>query len=549
MKKNAFTLVELIAVIVLLCIIVLISFPALTNVIKGGEEKNKEEALNTIYMAAENYLMANYEDYIINNTGDTAYVYITDLINNNYLNADTVNPNNDLSFSSKDVVKITRNEDGTFKYELEYVKTLIEILLERYNEDNTTGLVKDSTNQNLYYYTGTEEQVSNNYLWYGGHQWRVLEFDTSENYVTLISQQPLTTIQPTKKEWTTKEAYESSYVNNWLNNYFWNSLDNSIKNDILSTTFNVGIYTNVDEITTEQNVGLLDNNQYVKAGGQNSFLDIKDNWWLGNLHSTWYICYIDSSGNVNKGDSGVSTNIRPVVKIHDLNIISGDGSLISSYRSINNSLDTSSVQVGEYINVPYNGSDSSCGDDQLCTFRVVSKDDDSIKVIMNGLLPQKSIYGSNSIITTSHEIYNVLNNFANNISDNYIYTGNKSFYIGDYSYEFINGKNYEDVYNEILQASIGLPTIGEMFSSNDIDLSMSITKNFVDVNTIENPTVSDYYWTMNRYNSSSVRLVYGSDDIFGNPSDSYGVRPVIYLKNNLNFTGGNGTAQNPYTLN
>ena len=41
---------------------------------------------------------------------------------------------------------------------------LISILLEQYNEDNTTGLVKDNTNPNLYYYTGTNEEVSNNYL-------------------------------------------------------------------------------------------------------------------------------------------------------------------------------------------------------------------------------------------------------------------------------------------------------------------------------------------------------------------------------------------------
>ena len=434
---------------------------------------------------------------------------------------------------------ITQNGNG---------ESLISLLLKQHLNNNTTGLVKDNNNPNLYYYTGTKEDVSNNFLWYGGHQWRVLEFNTNENTITLISQQPLTSIQPTNKEWSTKESYEASYVNVWLNDYFWNSLDNNIKNNILNTTFKVGIYTNVDEITSEQKVGLLDNDQYVRAGGENSFLDIKDSFWLGNRHSTWYICYVDQNGNINKGDSAVSTNIRPVIKISDLNIIEGDGSLTSSYRSTNNSINTSSVQVGEYINIPYNESDGACGNDKLCTFRVISKDDDSIKVIMNGLLPQKSIYGINSTITTSHEVYAVLNNFVSNISNNYLYTGNKSFYIGDYPYKFVNGHNYEDVYDEVLQSSFGLPTIGEMFSGNDIDLSMSITKDFVDVNTIENPTVSDYHWTMNRFNSSSVRLVYGSGDIFGTPSDSYGVRPVVFLKNNLRFTGGNGTAQSPYVL-
>ena len=547
MKKNAFTLVELIAVIVLLCIIVLISFPALTNVIKGGEEKNKEEALNTIYMAAENYLMANYEDYIINNTGDTAYIYITDLINNNYLNSDTINPNNDSSFSSKDVVKITRNEDGTFKYELDYIKTLIEILLEQYNEDNTTGLVKDSTNSNLYYYTGTEEQVSNNYLWYGGHQWRVLEFDTSAKTLTLISQQPLTSIQPASAVWTTKEAYESSYINTWLNDYFWNSLDNSIQSNILDNTFNVGIFTDVDEITTTQKVGLLDQTQYLRAGNTNSYLDIKNYFWLGNRCSSSAICHVDYNGEFSYANGSVSSEngIRVVIKIFDITITGGDGTLINSYRVRNKATNTNNVQVGEYINVPYNGSDNACGSDNICTFRVISKGDDSIKVVLNGLLSTTSAWADNAKdnINTSDLIYtNVLTGFISNIDSKHRTTG--TYGVGMYK----DGDNYTVPQGTRITAEIGLPTVGEMFSGNDIDLGS--TKTFVDVNTIENSTASIYYWTMNRSMSSFVIRVDYSGYISSNlASSSFGVRPVIFLKNNLSFSGGNGTAQNPYTLN
>ena len=550
MKKNAFTLVELIAVIVLLCIIVLISFPALTNVIKGGEEKNKEEALNTIYMAAENYLMANYEKYFINNIGDTAYIYITDLMNNNYLNADTVNPNNEHSFSSKDVVKITRNEDGTFKYELEYVKTLIENLLEQYNENNITGLVKDSTNQNLYYYTGTNEEVTNNFLWYGGHQWRVLEFDTNENSITLISQQPLTTIQPASAVWTTKEEYESSYINTWLNNYFYNSLDSSIQNNIKKTVFNIGISTDVDEITIEQNIGLLDNDQYVRAGEENSFLDIKDYFWLGNRYNSSYVHTVYPQGNLSFNSVVYTRDVRPVIKISDLIITGGSGTLKDSYYTENKATNTNNVQVGEYINVPYNGSDNACGNDNMCTFRVVSKDDDTIKVILNGLLFETSSYGNTVTVSKEHTIYTKLIEFAKGISDTYQYTGNKVFYIGDYPFVSEEGQNFEDIKDEYIEASVGLPMAGELFCANDIDLSTSNVKTFVDINTIENPTITSHYWTMNRYDLSNVRSVEwdGSFNKYSN-SISNGVRPVIYLKNNLSFTGGNGTAQNPYTLN
>ena len=547
MKKNAFTLVELIAVIVLLCIIALISFPALTNVIKGGEEKNKEEALNTIYMAAENYLMANYEDYIINNTGDTAYIYITDLMNNNYLNTDTVNPNNDSSFSSKDVVKITRNEDGTFKYELEYVKTLIETLLEQYNKSNTKGLVKDSTNPNLYYYTGTNEEVANNFFWYGGHQWRVLEFDTSANTLTLITQQPLTSIQPASAVWESKESYESSYINTWLNDYFYNSLDSSIQATIQDSTFNIGIYTDVDEITTEQKVGMLDEDQYERAGSADSFLDIKDYWWLENRYSSSAICHVDYNGKFSYTNGSVSSSlgVRAVIKIFDITITGGDGTLINSYRVRNKATNTNNVQVGEYINVPYNGSDNACGSDNICTFRVISKGNDGIKVVLNGLLPTKSRWADNAKdnINTSDLIYtNVLTGFISNIDSKHRTTG--TYGVGMYK----DGDNYTVPQGTRITAEIGLPTVGEMFSGNDIDLGS--TKTFVDVNTIENSTASIYYWTMNRSMSSFVIMVDYSGYISSNlASSSFGVRPVIFLKNNLSFSGGNGTAQNPYTLN
>ena len=130
------------------------------------------------------------------------------------------------------------------------------------------------------------------------------------------------------------------------------------------------------------------------------------------------------------------------------------------------------------------------------------------------------------------------------------YTGNKTFYIGDYPYVSGTGQNYKDVQDETLSASVGLPTVGEMFSGNDID--MGSTKTFVDVATIENPTVSNYYWTMNRHNSSNVRSVFIDGTMSGSsPAITRGARAVIYLKSGssaLTFTGGKGTAEQPYEL-
>ena len=425
--------------------------------------------------------------------------------------------------------------------------TLISSLLEQYSESNTTGLVKDSTNPNLYYYTGTKEEVSNNFLWYGGHQWRVLEFDTNANTITLITQQPLTSIQPASSTWTTQSAYESSYINSWLNDYFYNSLDSDIQNNILKNTFNVGIYTDVDEITTTQKVGLLDEEQYKRAGEADSYLDIKDYFWLGNRYSSSHVRNVNNNGNLNNNSPTNANGVRAVIKISDLTITEGDGTLADNYQIDNKATNTSEVQVGEYINVPYSGSDNVCGNDNMCTFRVVSKNNDSIKVVLNGLLPTTSVWADSARdnITINDLIYtNVLNGFVANIDSKYITTG--TYGVGMYE----DGKSYTVPQNTMITANIGLPTVGEMFSGNDID--MGSIKTFVDENTIENPNASGYYWTMNRYSSSRVRNVYGSGSL-GNlgPSNARGVRAVIYLKSGtsaITFTGGEGTAQSPYEL-
>ena len=118
----------------------------------------------------------------------------------------------------------------------------------------------------MYYFTGSNDEVDNNYFWYGGHSWRVMEFDLSTNTVLLISQQPLTSLE-VSASWSTESSYVSSAANNWLINYFYDSLDSSIQNDIIDNTFNIGLNTDVASITTTQKVGLLDEDQYARAGG------------------------------------------------------------------------------------------------------------------------------------------------------------------------------------------------------------------------------------------------------------------------------------------
>ena len=552
--KKGFTLIELLSVIALLAVVSLIAYPIISGSIQNSKERAYEEQKKMIVEAAKTWGVYNTDKLPDIDSSDTYSLGLPELITGGYIvdteNGVLKNPidNTDMTGCVKIYYSSNFNQ-YIYEYDESCIiyPSLIDLLLNDYMEGATTGLVKDDTDEDVYYFKGTNKEVNNNYLWYGGHHWRVLEFDTNEKTLTLIATQPLTSIQPASTVWKTKQAYENSYINTWLNDYFYNSLDSKIQKNILETTFNIGAFDNVEEITTIQKVGLLDYDQYNKF----NWVFVDDNFWIGNR-----VTRVDGLYLVNidvlmvEGAPYLSSSVRPVIKINDIRISGGDGTLTSNYKTETKATGTGNVQVGEYINVATTG--NQCGSDKLCTFRVVSKDSDSIKVVLNGLLPDESVYGATTTITTSHTIYTSLNTFANSISNDYRYIENKDFYIGDYPYVTETGQNYLDVQDEILSANVGLPTIGEMFSGNDIDLGTSTTKSFVDISRVENATASSSYWTMNRVSSSYSRLIFDSGDLDGynvEPTRTFGVRPVIFLKSDLTFTGGDGTAQNPYILN
>ena len=356
--KKGFTLVELIGVIIILALIMLLAVPPILNSIRSTRNELSDASKKIIYTAANLYVSENLNDFP-KYEGNTFCVSIDTLSKKEYLPTVVYDSTTGDEIPKDSLVEI-KVENNNYTYNMNngcvevVAKTLIETLLAQYNESNTTGLVKDSTNPNLYYYTGTNEEVGNNFLWYGGHQWRVLEFDKSANTVTLITQQPLTAIQPASAVWTTQSAYNSSYINTWLNDYFYNSLDSSIQSNIQKTTFNVGIYTNVGEIKTEQKVGMLDEEQYKRAGSANSFLDIKDYFWLGNRHSSSNVRLVSHYGYLDYYSPANAYGVRAVIKISDITITNGDGTLASNYQVGTKTTNTNNVQVGEYINVPYN---------------------------------------------------------------------------------------------------------------------------------------------------------------------------------------------------
>ena len=113
MKKQGFTLVELIGVIVILGLIASFSVPALTKTMKDSSAKQYENYVKNITLAAENYFHSE-TDGILNGK---YFIKLKTLINNGYWKKEN-NPKTNKETDENITVMISKNEDGTEKYEL-----------------------------------------------------------------------------------------------------------------------------------------------------------------------------------------------------------------------------------------------------------------------------------------------------------------------------------------------------------------------------------------------------------------------------------------------
>ena len=116
MKKNGFTLVELLAVIIILAILYLFVMPKVTDLIKNGNKTDEYIIQNKIITAAKEYT-SNYDTRFLNdfiNVGYSKYISKEDLINNKLFDENEVE---NIGFFK---VKVTLKEDNKLEYAISY---------------------------------------------------------------------------------------------------------------------------------------------------------------------------------------------------------------------------------------------------------------------------------------------------------------------------------------------------------------------------------------------------------------------------------------------
>jgi len=373
------------------------------------------------------------------------------------------------------------------------------------------GLYQDQEDKNHYYYKG---KINNNYVWYSGRLWRIVNID--KDNIKLITEENQTSLV-----WGYKQNYNNSYIKDWLNrtsnNSFLKSLDNYDRvleksNYCIDEVIEDNITCNEKE---EMTIGLLSVSEYLLAGGKDSYLNNNSYWWTINASKDNKAWYVFPEGGINNEsfnkDVYYSYGVRPTITISNSAIkYSGDGTKNNPYVILDNSAVNLRIKsVGSYIKYGnYN-------------WRIQGQYDNYTRLIMDGVL-----YIEDKEYTSS---YSNTIKYLNNTFLNTLDKGNLTFCeFNSGSFGKNSNYNYKNALSKNVKHYVGLPSIGELF-------------------------ITDYnnYWLFNSFDNSTLLqyTINNNGGFFADQVDNLNyVRPIICINNNLLINDGNGMKINPYIL-
>lgn len=112
MKKNGFTLIELIATIGLLGMLATILITVSVKKINESKEHSKKTMIESIELAAKQYI-SDYKDELSEfQAKDYIYISLQTLVEKNYFSNSLIDPTTNKSLSLTDTVYVTREQDG-----------------------------------------------------------------------------------------------------------------------------------------------------------------------------------------------------------------------------------------------------------------------------------------------------------------------------------------------------------------------------------------------------------------------------------------------------
>ena len=401
--------------------------------------------------------------------------------------------------------------------------------------------------------TGTDP---NNYIWYSGKLWRAVSVNNEAKTTKLVTQWNISTISYNAFNNT---AFEGSYMEDWLNDtsvdgFLGNLRDyeNFIVTDAKWNATMIQSSSKPSETTIVTDaVGLLNCYEYVTSykgtTASNGYLNNRLQWWSLTPYNSSGVRYVHTFGNTNYSSPYSSLyGTRPSINLKsDVKIVDGDGTVDNPYRLKG---DNDKDLTGTLLNTRFSGEYVHFGTGENNLYMIVSHETEGLTKIVSAE-PLKdsgtfktSAFGSNITFSSTNTIGTFLNGdyLTSYVGDTYsnMIEDSTTWYLGTVGYTSYKLAKYTDVTSNILTSStaiakVGLLRLGELGAGQ--------------FNRNGNNTI---YWTLTPYDSSDVWSVTTEDHTFKvSPSGtSYGVRPSVNLKSNVQIINGDGTLNSPFEI-
>lgn len=363
----------------------------------------------------------------------------------------------------------------------------------------------------------------NNYVWYSGKLWRVVSLDNDGNAKMVTND--IVTVIPYGNS---NQEFINTFAYQWLNNDFYNSLKNPDKY-LLEFDYSIDKVSSSAKPNGRKKsfkVGLLHPYEYSMTNNHGNYLNINMTYALLPYINNSNIWIINNKGELINQDSSLYIGIRPTINLNkDIDIVGGKGTVNDPYRL---SGDNEKYLANSPLNSRYSGEYVNFND---MLFRIVSINNDITKLVsVNNVTVSKfDNYSSNYTNNTTVHDY-LSNTWVSSLNSKY---SSMLEYDNLYNGNISNGSSYKNGINSSFKTKVGIPSVGEMFSSW-INENNSLGDSFCIANNVTNGKVA----TINSNNSLIETNVF----------ELVGVKVTINLKSNVVISSGIGTITSPFQI-
>lgn len=442
---------------------------------------------------------------------------------------------------SKVTIKGEVNTDVVGTYEVTYtisdsLNNKSEVKRKVVVEESFSNVVKEATKDTNGYYRG--ENV-NNYVMFNNMLFRIVKVN-SDDTITIASDEVLANV-----DYTNDGRFVDSSIDSWLNGYFYSLLENKYKKLVTSSKWCDDVLGSDDYMAVEckrtsekRNVGILsiqDYNNTLQEGA--SFLDFSGIIWYANLdvdNNPWTITDLfDYPLKSEPMNQEYLFNVRPAVTLKKgTKVLDGDGSESNPYILVYNNSGRRNTkinerQVGEYIS--YSG----------YTFRISGFKDSMTEIIMTGVTMNDDVEISIGYNNSGRKVYNpnkkgnigyqVINEMTKYVSTELFVKTKVEVPIYDNRVTY-KGKKDIKTYNNI----VTIPSVFDIFTAKGDNSS------------------DGGYWYIDSSKEDGIKTVMNPIGTvsYTNVTDdrTEGVKIKAYLKDNVFITGGDGSLDDPYTV-